>query len=165
MTKHLADEVQRRHFITNPNAKPRMIKSKTKADLKKILIEDRITTTADVQFLLRKEEAFRARIIEAEKEKEAINASNADNQSTARSNDWIGMLPWLRLGHVIIHEEVIELYKEKDAWEGCLGSDGRNSEERPDDWTAVAARVYNSSEYVFDTLVLTYLHHEFAESI
>lgn len=80
MTKHLADKVQRRHFIANPSAKPCMIKSKTKADLKKILCDEPITSAADVEFLLKNEEIFRNKIIDAEKEKESMN--NNDAQST-----------------------------------------------------------------------------------
>lgn len=73
-------------------------------------------------------------------------------------------MPWLRLGHVLIHDSVYQLYQDKDQWEGRAGTDGRNSSLRPQQWFEKAEEIYNDENIVFNTLVLTELHSDYRQS-
>ena len=43
------------------------------------------------------------------------------------SDRWHGLIPWLRLCHCVLEEDVMRAQKDDHEWAGCEGIDGRNS--------------------------------------
>lgn len=161
-TEYVA-EVQRRYAVLHPEKKEKACSSWMKKTLKQWLIDHPITDPKDVVFLLAEEEKFRNQIVASQEERQNQNQQLYSKESQPRT-EWIGLMPWLRLAHVMIHDGVFQLYQEKDRWETRAGTDGRNSEQRPQQWFEKAEEVYNNEDTVFDTLLLPNLHTDFAQS-
>ena len=51
---------------------------------------------------------------------------NNDNES----DRWHGLIPWLRMCHYILEEDVLRTCKDAHKWEDREGIDGRNSVSR-----------------------------------
>ena len=159
----LQDEVRRRSVMNRPEGtKPKACNSWKKYRLKEWLKENPITDEKDKVFLLQEYEYFRQKVFKAEEERKL---QNPDLYKTSARSDWIGMLPWLRLGHTLIHDRVCPLYKEKDRWEGRQGTCGRNSDQRPKTWYEVAADIYNDKSLSFTTIRMPDVHSDFVEEI
>lgn len=148
----LIQEVMRRHAVLFPTEEAKACKSWKKKKARQWLLDHPIVDSTEVRFLLEEEKKFREQLFASEKEQ---------NQLDLRRNDWVGLLPWLRLAHVMVHDNVYLLYQEKDAWEGRAGTDGRNSDLRPKQWFEKAEEIYNDSAVVFHTLILPDLHTDF----
>lgn len=157
--KETIGEVVRRHYILFPGEKEKQCKSWKKKEGKKWLRENPITDADDVAFLLAEEKKFREQLAAAQDEKNNNKQSLYDTSQPR--TEWIGLLPWLRLGHVLVHDSVYSLYQDKDRWEGRAGTDGRNSDLRPQQWFEKAEEVYNDESVTFDTLILPDLHSDF----
>lgn len=158
----LVQEVIRRHKLLYPGQREKECKSWKKYKARQWLINNPIMEQADIRFLLEEEKKFRNVLLASEDEKNNQNPSL--NQTAQPRTDWIGLMPWLRLGHVLVHDSVYELYQDKDRWEGRAGTDGRNSDQRPKQWFEKAAEVYNDETITFDSLLLPDLHSDFAQS-
>ena len=159
----LQDEVRRRSVLNRPEgAKPKACNSWKKYRLKEWLKENPIKDGKDTEWLLGELEYFCQKVIKAEEERKS---QNPDLYKASERTDWIGMLPWLRLGHTLIHDSVCPLYKEKDRWEGRQGTCGRNSDLKPRAWYEVAADIYNNKSLTFTTIRMPEVHADFAEEI
>lgn len=97
---------------------------------------------------------------------EEKNGQNpALHQGAQPRTDLIGLLPWLRLGHVLIQDSVFPLYQEKDR--------GRYVQApmveiqiyiRPKQWFEKAEEMYNDENITFDALQIPELHANFRQS-
>ena len=159
----LQDEVRRRTVLGKPEGtKPKACNSWKKYRLKEWLKQNPIALEKDKEWLFIEYEYFKQKVVKAEEERKS---QNPDLYKKSERTDWIGMLPWLRLGHVLLDDRVCPLYKEKDKWEGRQGTDGRNSDRKPKTWFEVAAEIYNDQNVKYRTLRMPEVHADFAEEI
>lgn len=155
----LADEVKRRSAqivyskkATGPKPKNWNVELSTKW-----LLENPITSEADLDFL--KGEIERLTAIMSESAKEA----ESQNQQIARGN-WVGKIPHLRLIHCVIHDDIKSLFLKRAAVKSRQEVDGRNSTTRAPIVYELIADLWNDPTFNPSTSP-SLCHKEFKESI
>jgi hypothetical protein len=92
----------------------------------------------------------------------AIRHQSEESRTQAAGNrsNWISTNSWLRLYCAAIDDEARSSLLQKDCCMNRAELDGRNHVERPDNWYAKTAELYNSKK-IYATLALWDLHIDF----
>jgi hypothetical protein len=146
---HLLEECKRRSDLF---AIPRIRKSAKKIEIIAWLKEHPVVDPKDVLFL-RHEITKTYRAIRRQSEE-------SRNQASGNRTNWIST-NWLRLYCAAIDDEARTSLLQKDDCMNRAELDGRNHAERPDDWYAKTAELYNSKK-IYVTLALRDLHIDYA---
>ena len=150
----LIKEIYRR-ADSSAERRPRM-SSKKIEDLRSWLQENPITNPTDVAFLQKEEGSFRDSL-QAALEETANKPPDSAN--------WTSHLPYLRLYHCMVEDEVVEAFLCRH---NCLDRpalDARNSSERPAPFEEVIANKFNDPDYSPTTRAYPDLHDDFRQPI
>jgi hypothetical protein len=154
----LKDEVIRRS--TSKKKPLPKCKNWNKPKLLAWLGDNPIENLVDVAFLIKEEASLRNVLIEAKKETSQL-ASN-DN---IKKSPWVTNLPFLRLYHCLLDDNVKKAFMIKDdAW-NRQQLDARMSSNRPPSYEELVTKLFNNPNFKPDSMELFDLHHDFCDEM
>jgi hypothetical protein len=159
--KELKVEAICRNRSFDSSSKELKCSSWLKPRLKEWLLQHPITCAIDIRFIKEKEKEFRNQLLDAAKERDAQQELHASIAQEA----WVGPVPWLRLGHAIVDDDVLTSYRNIHKWQDHAATDACNSSSRPKSFEELCASKYNDPSSQPTTECYPELHDDYREEI
>ena len=121
-----------------------------------------ITTDADVSFLVKRAKAIKQVVANATQT--TVSPANPSSVATENGNKWYGPLPYLRLIHCLLEDDIKEKWIHRDRPLTIQEIDARRSDIREDTVFETIAARWNSSLFNPTTMVSN-CHYDFSEEI
>ncbi|KAG7365348.1 hypothetical protein IV203_038551 [Nitzschia inconspicua] len=153
----LREEVKRRSEINNQDRKKPRPNSWNAKRCTDWLKANPITEEADVAFLVKR----------AKENKQVVanpTQKNSSSDVTEQGNKWFGPLPYLRLIHCLLEDDIKEKWIHRNDPKSIQEIDARRSDVRDENAFEMIANRWNSSDFNPTTMVST-CHHDFSEEI
>jgi hypothetical protein len=158
----LREEVKRRSDLapSNPTKAPKP-NGWNAAKCIEWLKENPILSDDDIAFLHRKVMEVREVVANGTTQKSVNQESDGDRET---GNKWIGPLPYLRLIHCLLEDDIKEAFLRRHRSKTIQEIDARRSDVRPDDVHDLIANKWNSSTFNPKTMVSN-CHYDYAQEI
>lgn len=159
----LREEVKRRSELNNQEGNKPKPNGWTITKCQDWLKANLITADADVAFLVQRAKAIKQVVANAT-QTTVTSANPPSVASTEHGNKWYGPLPYLRLIHCLLEDDIKEKWVRRDIPLSIQEIDARRSDVREDTVFEMIATRWNSSDFN-PTTMISNCHYDFCEEI
>ena len=159
----LKDEVTRRSNLDASNANKPKPKGWNAKKCYEWLKANPITTAEDVAFLVKRAKAVK-QVIENASQKSVTTPSSSAGTETEQGNKWTGQLPYLRLIHCLMEDDIKQKWIHRNDPKSIQEIDARRSVVRNEDAFEMISSRWNTETFNPTTMVSN-CHYDFAQEI